>query len=107
MASAQPADLVLTNARVLTMDPAQPEAQAVAIGAGRIVAVGSNDAMLAWQNGTATARDLAGGTLLPGFYDSHNHMLMTGLSQTAVDLSGANSIEAVLDAIAQGSAQML
>src|SRR5579864_2716761 len=106
MASARRADLVLTNARVLTMDPAQPEAQAVAIGGGRILAVGSDDAMLAWQNGTATTRDLAGRTLLPGFYDSHNHMLMTGLSQTAVDLSAAISIETVQDAIAHRSAQM-
>ncbi len=99
MASAQPADLILTNAHVLAMDPSQPEAQAVAIGGGRILAVGSNDAMLAWHNGAATTRDLDGRTLLPGFYDSHNHMLMTGLSQMAVDLSEARSIQAVLEAI--------
>ena len=86
------------------MDAAQPEARAVAIGGGRILGVGSNDAMLAWQSGSASTRDLGGRTLLPGFYDSHNHMLMTGLSLAAVDLSGLHSIEAVLDAIAQRAA---
>ncbi|MCA1647097.1 MAG: hypothetical protein LC797_17085 [Chloroflexi bacterium] len=83
------ADLVLLNANVLTMDPSRPRAQAVAIGGGRLLAVGSNDDVRGWISGRVVVRDLAGHTLLPGFYDSHNHMLVTGLNLTAVDLSKA------------------
>ena len=61
------ADLVLTNARVVTMDVAAPEAQAVAIGGGRILGVGSTDQMGGWLDGNAVERDLGGRTLVPGF----------------------------------------
>jgi predicted amidohydrolase YtcJ len=98
------ADLVLTNARVLTMDPALPEAQAVAVGGGRVLGVGSNAEVRGWVTGGAVERDLGGATLLPGFYDSHNHMLMTGLNLAAVDLAGARSVADVLDAIGQRAA---
>jgi predicted amidohydrolase YtcJ len=99
-----PASLVLLNANAITMDPLLPRAQAVAIGGGRILGVGSNADVQGWTGDGATVRDLGGRTLLPGFYDSHNHMLMTGLSLTAVDLSAAGSIEDVLRAIEQRAA---
>jgi predicted amidohydrolase YtcJ len=95
------ADLVLLNGNVLTMDAARPRGQAVAIGGGRILGVGSNAEIQAWVNGAAVVRDLEGQTLLPGFYDSHNHMLMTGMDLVAVDLSHATSISDVLHAIEQ------
>jgi predicted amidohydrolase YtcJ len=85
------ADLALLNANVRTMDPARPRAQAVVIRDGRILAVGSNDEVRSWISSQATLRDLAGRTVVPGFYDSHNHMLMTGLNLAAVDLSAARS----------------
>jgi predicted amidohydrolase YtcJ len=97
--STVPADLVLINASVLTMDEARPRAQAVAIGGGRILAVGSTDGIQAWVSGDTVVRDLGGQTLLPGFYDSHNHMLLTGLDLLAVDLSSAQTIADVLRAI--------
>jgi predicted amidohydrolase YtcJ len=96
-----PANLVLLNANVVTMDPLRPRAQAVAVGGGRILGVGSNADVLGWANGNAVVRDLGGRTLVPGFYDSHNHMLMTGLSLIAVDLSAARSVDDVLRAIEQ------
>jgi predicted amidohydrolase YtcJ len=97
-------EVILRNANVITMDPRQPAAQAVAIGGGRILAVGSNDAMQVWTTATTRTHDLQGHTLLPGFYDSHNHMLMTGLGLAAVDLSRASTVEEVLSAMAQRAA---
>src|SRR5579859_3916226 len=94
-----PASLVLRNANVRTIDPRRPRAEAVAIGDGRILAVGSNLDADAWPTRNARVRDLSGQTLLPGFYDSHNHMLMTGLDLISVDLSGARSIEDVVHSI--------
>ncbi|MBV9132172.1 MAG: amidohydrolase family protein [Chloroflexi bacterium] len=98
------ADLVLLNGNIHTMDAARPRARAVAIGGGHILGVGSNDDVQGWINGAAVMRDLGGQTLLPGFYDSHNHMLMTGLDLMAVDLSRAKSIADVLQAIEQRAA---
>jgi predicted amidohydrolase YtcJ len=95
------AELVLLNANVLTMDPAQPKAQAVVISGGRILAVGSNDEVRDRAGDGATVRDLGGHTLLPGFYDSHNHMLATGLSLVSVDLSSARSVADVVRAIGE------
>jgi predicted amidohydrolase YtcJ len=94
--------VLFTNARVLTMDPGLPEAEAVAIDGGRILAVGSTSDVRAQVSGTE--HDLRGAALLPGFYDSHNHMLMTGLNLAAVDLSAATTIADVLDAVAQRAA---
>jgi hypothetical protein len=99
-------NVVLRNANVITMDPRHPSAQAVAMGDGRILAVGSNDSMQAWTTADTDVRDLEGRILLPGFYDSHNHMLLTGLSLAAVDLSAARRIEDVLNAMAQRAASV-
>jgi predicted amidohydrolase YtcJ len=98
------AELILRNANVITLDARQPSAQAVAIGGGRILAVGANDAMQPWLTHSTKVHDLGGRTLLPGFYDSHNHMLLTGLNLAAVDLSSATCVEDVLKAIAQRAA---
>src|SRR5438270_13862146 len=53
---AESADLVLVNANAITMDPARPAAQAVAIGAGRILAVGSEADVSAWVGGATIVR---------------------------------------------------
>ena len=90
------ADLILMNGNVLTIDPSRPRAEAVAIGGGRVLAVGSNDDMSTWSSRRVVVRDLSGQTLVPGFHDSHNHMLLTGLNLAAVDLSGAKSVADVL-----------
>ena len=75
-------DLLLVNARVLTMDPARPRAAAVAVAGGRIVGVfdGAPDVS------ATEVIDLKGATLIPGFHDAHNHMAGFGLSLTEVDL---------------------
>ena len=75
-------DLLLVNARVLTMDPARPRAAAVAVAGGRIIGVydGAPDVS------AAEVIDLKGAALIPGFHDAHNHMIGFGLSLTEVDL---------------------
>jgi len=82
------ADLLLTNANVLTMDPARPRARSVAIANGRILAVGTDPDGLDGPP-RLTARevaDLRGATLLPGFHDAHNHMAQYGLTLNDADL---------------------
>jgi len=79
------ADLLLTNANVLTMDPARPRARSVAIASGRILAVGAGPDGPSGVQAREVA-DLRGATLLPGFHDAHNHMASYGLSLGEADL---------------------
>jgi hypothetical protein len=97
-------DTVLLNARVHTMRPDAPTAEAVAIKHGRILAVGDTASIRALAGPGTAQHDLAGLTVLPGFYDSHNHMRGTGLNFLAVDFSAARSIADVLAAIAARAA---
>ena len=68
------ADILIENARVLTMDPANPRADALAIAGDRILAVGPRDAV-AQTAGPGTRRiDAGGATVMPGMVESHLHL---------------------------------
>ncbi len=75
-------DLVLVNANVLTMDPGRPRASAIAITHGRIETVDPNE-----LGDAARVIDVHGATVLPGFHDSHNHMIGFGQSLAEIELS--------------------
>ena len=78
-------DLVLTNARALTMDPRQPVAQSVAVRGDRIVWTGSDADLPALASSETRVVDCDGGTLAPGFHDAHMHLLAYASSLDAVD----------------------
>ncbi|TBL45321.1 amidohydrolase [Verrucosispora sp. SN26_14.1] len=88
------ADLLLTNARVITVDGA--DAHAVAISGDRIIAL---DAIPARQ-----VIDLDGATVVPGFHDAHHHMAWYGLTLDEIDLR-VSSQQALLAAVAARAAQ--
>ncbi len=70
---AQTADLILINGKILTVDPKDSIAEAVAIAGGKIVAVGSNDAVKRLAAKNAQVIDLHGRTATPGLIDTHCH----------------------------------
>ncbi|HTQ53019.1 MAG TPA: amidohydrolase [Bryobacteraceae bacterium] len=72
-------DLILFNGNVLTMDAAQPHAQAVAIAGARFLAVGSNDEIRVLGRAGVRRVDLAGQTVVPGFIDAHSHPSYAGI----------------------------
>jgi predicted amidohydrolase YtcJ len=82
------AGLVLSGGRIMTSDPRRPQAAAVGVRDGRIVAVGGTDEVRAAAGPDAAEIDLAGGTLVPGFIDAHNHFLATAESFSAIDARG-------------------
>jgi predicted amidohydrolase YtcJ len=95
------ADLILTGARVLTADPLRPRAEAVAIRAGRILAVGRAADMDALTGPETRVVNLAGHTVLPGFIDSHTHGLWGAARDLLEVFTGLGSTHAeLLDAIA-------
>ncbi len=78
------------------MDPARPVAEALAVRDGRIVAVGSADQVRRLAEGECEQVDLAGGALLPGFVDAHNHF-----SAAALDVFWADCSTPPLGSIAE------
>jgi predicted amidohydrolase YtcJ len=70
---AQVPDLILHHGKIVTVDKTFSIAQAIAIKAGRIQAVGSNDNLLKLRGDTTLVVDLGGKTVLPGLMDSHTH----------------------------------
>ena len=70
-------DHILMNASIYTVNPEQPWAEALAVRDGRIIAVGGQEQILATYEGAMI--DLAGKMVLPGFHDSHSHLIYGGL----------------------------
>lgn len=77
--------LIIHNARIKTLDPAQPTATAIAIKSGRVIAVGSDGDVLNLADRRAQTIDLGGKTVLPGLIDAHLHLMHLGLSLDYVD----------------------
>ena len=82
------ADIVVTNARILTMDPAKPAASAMAVANGRILAVGDVAEVLPLAGASTRRIDGAGRTLLPGFIEAHMHVFGGGAILNDLSLSG-------------------
>ena len=79
-AATPPADLIVTTARVYTVDDARPLASAIAVRDGRIQFVGSAAEALALRGANTRLVDAAGRTIVPGIVDAHAHLLGLGYS---------------------------
>jgi predicted amidohydrolase YtcJ len=91
-AQAKPAaDLIITNARIWTVDKTRPQAEALAVLGERIVAVGSAADVDAWHGPQTKVLDAHGKLLLPGFNDSHVHFVDGGAHLQEVQLKDAAS----------------
>jgi predicted amidohydrolase YtcJ len=95
-AQQQTADLIITNARVYTVDDRRPFGQAMAIGGGRVRFVGSDRGALALRGPRTRVVDLDGRTVIPGMVDAHAHLLGLGMALRTVDLTGTKSYEEVV-----------
>ena len=94
-----PADLVLRNGAVYTMDAARSWARTVAVREGRIVHVGGDSLPSGLIGPETEVVDLAGGMLLPGFEDGHVHLLLGGVELGECTLYTLENAVAVLDSI--------
>ncbi|MGB5334110.1 MAG: amidohydrolase, partial [Woeseiaceae bacterium] len=73
-----PADLILTDANIITLDPVKPKAEAIAIRDGLVQAVGSNRDVLGFEGSSTDVLSLSGRTVIPGLNDSHMHPTRAG-----------------------------
>lgn len=89
------ADTVILNARIYTVNPADPWAQAVAVRDGRILAVGSAKDVSRHKSKGTKVIDAGGRLVLPGIADSHVHFVSGSSNLAMVDLAGAKSVEEI------------
>lgn len=94
-------NLVLTDGKVLTMNPSQPRAEAIAIENERIVKVGTNEEMALCIGKNTRVISLKGRTVVPGFIDTHVHVADFG-RLARIDLTGLKSIEEMQRRIREG-----
>jgi predicted amidohydrolase YtcJ len=83
------ADLILINGKVWTVDPVHPEAEALAVWHGRLLAVGRTEDVRRLAGKTTQVINADGRRVVPGFYDSHVHLLGSGLRLAEVALKDA------------------
>jgi predicted amidohydrolase YtcJ len=88
-----PADVILTNARVYTVNSAQPWADAVAIQDGRIIAVGKAQDIDKFKSEKTQLIDAGGRVVLPGFTDCHVHFMSGSVALTEVVLDDAKTVQ--------------
>jgi hypothetical protein len=95
---ANPADVLLLNRRIATLDDTSSVTEALAITGDRIIATGSSGQMRKLAGTATTIVDLDGRTVIPGLIDSHIHLIRAGFRYAdEVDWSGATSIADALE----------
>jgi predicted amidohydrolase YtcJ len=101
-AAPTPAERIIRGGPIVTVNPAQPAAAAVAIAGGKIVAVGTEAEVMAWKGPGTVVTDLGGKTLVPGFVDGHSHFwsLVDVQTQALCATPPAGTCRSVADVIA-------
>jgi hypothetical protein len=98
---AQPADLVLMNGKIVTMNPAAPTAQLLAARGGRIVALGVNADAQRWVGRNTKVIDLKGQLAIPGFIEGHGHFTGIGDFRQGLDLREARTWDEIVAQVAR------
>jgi hypothetical protein len=95
-----PADLVLRDGKVVTMDASKPQGEAVAITGDRVTAVGSNADIAKYIGPHTKVIDLHGHLAIPGFDESHGHFTALGQTLTELKLRGVPSWQDIVQMVA-------
>ena len=91
-----PADLILVNTKIYTVDDSHPFAEAMAVRGGRVAFVGSTHEALLLRGPSTQVLDLAGRTVIPGMVDAHAHLFELGTFLRDIDLTDTRSFEAIV-----------
>jgi predicted amidohydrolase YtcJ len=100
------ADIIIYNGPVITVDPQNSIASAVAINDNKIIYVGDNETALSFKQNNTKLVDLKGRSLVPGFIDSHLHMAVFGANSIAIDCRSpkVSSIEDIKKLVKEAAA---
>ena len=102
---AQPADLVLRNGKIVTMNPAAPTAQAIAVRGDKITALGADRAAQQWIGPNTKVIDLHGMLAIPGFIEGHGHFTGVGEFRMGLDLREARTWDDIVAQVARAAKQ--
>jgi len=94
-----PADLVLYNGTVVTVDDSLPAAEAIAVNGYTITAVGSNDEIEAYIGADTEVIDLEGRLAIPGFIEGHGHWLSLGRAKMILDLNNVRDWDEIVNMV--------
>ena len=100
-----PADLVLLGGRVVTVDPAHPEAEAIAVRNGRIAALGSTGEIEGTVGPDTEVIELDGRLAIPGFIEGHGHFMGVGDAQMILKLGESANWNRIVDQVAEAVAE--
>ena len=100
-ATEEAADLIVSAARIVTLEEGQPEVEAVAVRDGRIVALGDRDQMEAFKGPDTETIQVPAGLVVPGFIEGHGHFLGVGEARLMLDLRQATSWSAIVTQVAE------
>ena len=89
------ADIIVNNAKIFTSDKINPHAEAVAIQGNRIIYTGTNEGAKEFEGGSTRVIDGKGGTVTPGFIDSHFHLLWGSIWMGSAQLYDAKNMDDV------------
>jgi len=96
----EPADLVLRNGKIVTLDEAQPTVEALAIRDGKVVALGTGEELEPFAGEATEVLDLEGRLAIPGLIEGHGHFLGMGLARMQLDLMGTTDWQEIVDKVA-------
>lgn len=105
LAAQQTADLVLRGGRVVTLNDARPDAEAIAVVGDRIAAVGTNAEIAGWIGSSTRVIDLDGRLAIPGLIEGHGHFMGIGRARMILDLTTARSWQEIVDMVAGAAAR--
>jgi len=94
-------DLIIHNVNIITMDPAMPRAEAMAVTNGRIIALGSEEELKPLFENAKDIIDGKGHTVLPGFIDTHAHLAGLGRKLFHLDLGDTTSAEEAIQLVGE------
>ena len=97
-------DRILFNGKIVTLDASSNLATAVAVKEGRFVAVGTDDDLLLLAGSNTEKVDLGGKMVIPGIFDSHNHLLQVGVKLTRIRLDECRSPEEMMALVRERAA---
>jgi len=99
-AAPEPADLVITGGRIVTMDPDLPEAEAIAARGQHIVAIGDESMIDELIGDETEVIELGGALAVPGLIEGHGHFTGLGRAKMILDLTGVASFDEIIEMVA-------
>ena len=99
------ADLVVTGGRVVTVDDALPEAEALAVTGHTITAVGTNQEIAGYVGPSTEVIELDGRLVIPGFIEGHGHYMSLGRSKMILDLTTATSWDDIVQMVGDAASR--